>query len=164
MLSSPTVAPVIDYEPPAHPVPGPPQPAPARRRRCAPPRVEPSRGRRPVDPPPALRTAAVFADLALRRVLEVIDRRRPAAQLYPLLTAGLVDSVRPVRAPTFPRADTAALQRVRVQAVGAGDPLAVVEVFGTYRRGRRVHALAARVQRIEPSTGSGWRIVALHIG
>ena len=40
-----------------------------------------------------MRRAAVFADAALRRVLEVIDRRRPAAQLRPLLAPSLVDSV-----------------------------------------------------------------------
>ena len=40
-----------------------------------------------------LRQAACFADAALRRVLEVIDRRRPVAQLHGLLAAGLVDSV-----------------------------------------------------------------------
>jgi hypothetical protein len=37
----------------------------------------------PEAPPP--RAAAVFADGVLRRVLEVIDRRRPIAQLRPLL-------------------------------------------------------------------------------
>ena len=40
-----------------------------------------------------MRQAACFADAALRRVLEVIDRRRPVAQLHGLLAAGLVDSV-----------------------------------------------------------------------
>ena len=40
-----------------------------------------------------MRQAAIFADAALRRVLEVIDRRRPAAQLRPLLAPSLVDSV-----------------------------------------------------------------------
>jgi two-component system response regulator AtoC len=40
-----------------------------------------------------MRQAASFADAALRRVLEVIDGRRPVAQLHGLLAAGLVDSV-----------------------------------------------------------------------
>jgi hypothetical protein len=40
-----------------------------------------------------MRQAASFADAALRRVLEVIDRRRPVAQLHGLLAAGLADSV-----------------------------------------------------------------------
>ena len=43
-----------------------------------------------VAPPPA---AAIFADAALRRVLEVIDRRRPIAQLRPMLTPPLLDMV-----------------------------------------------------------------------
>ena len=34
-----------------------------------------------------------FADAALRRVLEVIDRRRPVAQLRPLLAPALIDTV-----------------------------------------------------------------------
>ena len=42
---------------------------------------------------PDTRAAAAFADSALRRVTEVIDRRRPLAQLRPLLAAGLVDSL-----------------------------------------------------------------------
>ena len=40
-----------------------------------------------------MRQAACFADAALRRVLEVIDRRRPVAQLHGLLAGGLVESV-----------------------------------------------------------------------
>src|SRR6201998_554258 len=92
------VMPVVDYEPPARDV-----------RHCRPPR--PTALRRPNtfvqqrhssrQPPPGgpttvsapRRQAAGFADAALRRVLEVIDRRRPVAQLHGLLAAGLVDSV-----------------------------------------------------------------------
>ena len=47
-------------------------------------------GARPAAPPPA---AVAFADAALRRVLEVIDRRRPIAQLRPMLTPPLLDMV-----------------------------------------------------------------------
>jgi hypothetical protein len=84
-----------------------------------------------------MRQAALFADAALRRVLEVIDRRRSVAQLRPLLTP------RPVahRGP-----DTAA------------------EVFGSYSRGRRVHAIACRVEQVPAGNGTRWQVVALHIG
>ena len=62
----------------------------------------------------------------------------------------------------------ATLQRVRVQPAGSGEPASAVEVFGTYRRGRRTHALACRVESIPgpgiSGKGPAWRIVALHIG
>jgi hypothetical protein len=82
---------VVDYEPPA--AGGPPAMPPvgevAHRRRSAP------------MPPPApsaqtrkqIQDAATFADAALRRVLEVIDRRRPLTQLRPLMATGLVETL-----------------------------------------------------------------------
>lgn len=105
-----------------------------------------------------MREAAAFADAALRRVLEVIDRRRPAAQLIAALAPGLVDSVLVVsRAPTGPRG-AAVLRRMRVQPA-LGD--AAAEVFGSYSRGERVHAIACRVEQLPAGR---WIIVALHIG
>lgn len=108
-----------------------------------------------------MRQAAIFADAALRRVLEVMDRRRPAAQLQGLLDSGLVDSVLAATRATAGRvaADdgAAVLRRLRLQAV---DP-DTAEVFGTYSRGQRVHAVACRVER-QPDTR--WLVVALHIG
>ncbi|MGA7135374.1 MAG: hypothetical protein WBZ15_24090, partial [Mycobacterium sp.] len=67
-----------------------------------------------------MRQAASFADAALRRVLEVIDRRRPVAQLHGLLAAGLADSVLSANRPAGPRlaADdgpVAVLRRLRLQ-------------------------------------------------
>jgi hypothetical protein len=113
--------------------------------------------------PPPMRPAAIFADAALRRVLEVIDRRRPAAQLRPLLAAGLVDAVLAVNPAAISRAGAAVLRRVRLQAVGRGDPLAA-EVFGTYSRGHRIHAIACRVEQVPATNGIRWQVVALHIG
>jgi hypothetical protein len=161
-----TVTPVVEYEPPARAVP-----------QCGPPTLRrPSWGRVPHSvsdhspiavPSPALRTAARFADAALRRVLEVVDKRRPAAHLRPLLAVGLVDSVlsvHPAAAGRTERTDAATLRRVRLQVVGDDDPPAAVEVFGTYRRGPRIHALACRVERARAGAGPDWQIVALHIG
>jgi hypothetical protein len=37
-------------------------------------------------------------------------------------------------------------------------------VFGSYRRGQRVHAIACRVERVRAGAGSRWQVVALHIG
>ena len=113
-----------------------------------------------------MRQAAIFADAALRRVLEVIDRRRPVAQLQGLLAAGLVDSVLAVNGIAACRltADdgaAAVLRRLRLQAVGPHERLAAAEVFGTYSRGRRIHAIACRIER---ATDSQWQVVALHIG
>lgn len=104
-----------------------------------------------------MRQAAAFADAALRRVLEVIDRRRPIAQLHGLLTAGLVDSVlsasRHLRTPD----GVAVLRRVRLQPVGG---LTAAEVFGSYSRGPRTHAIACRIELC----AGRWQVVALHIG
>jgi hypothetical protein len=59
----------------------------------------------------------------------------------------------------------ATLQRVRVQPAGSAEPTTAVEAFGTYRRGRRTHALACRIERVAgPSGVTAWQIVALHIG
>ncbi|MGV0642932.1 Rv3235 family protein [Mycolicibacterium sp. XJ2546] len=116
------------------------------------------------------RAAVVFADAALRRVLEIIDRRRPVAQLRPILAPELIDIVIAMvrSSPSATRHDerrtAATLQRVRLRMVddacsaGSGAPAA--EVFGTYTRGRRVRALAARIAL----TADRWRIVAIQIG
>lgn len=170
------VMPITDYEPPACAV------TQGRLAVRAPSLLRPRRGHAPpltTVPPgrppravlsPAAREAAAFAETALRRVLEVVDQRRPAAHLYPLLAAGLVESVlsvlseHPATASATGCTGAAALQRVRLQMVGSAGPPAAAEVFGTYRRGRRIHAVACRVERLPTVTGPGWQVVALHIG
>ena len=117
----------------------------------------------PQRPPdsPAARAAAAFADAAARRVLEVIDRRRPLAQLRPLLAAGLVESLLSAAG----RQDAegpARLCRVRVRM--AGPDGAAAEVAVTYRRGERVRALACRIEQRPAPTGTRWQVVALHLG
>lgn len=137
-----TVSPIADYEPLDLPA------APVRRRHLV--------AVREPGPSDRLRSAAVFADAALRVILEVIDRRRKPEQLRLLLTPGLVDSVAAAarRAPGH----SGQLRRMRLQPVDAAET--AFEVAATYTRGVRTHALACRV---EP-TAAGWRIVALHIG
>ena len=137
-----TVSPIADYEPLDLPA------APVRRRHLV--AVATS------DPSARLRSAAMFADAALRVILEVIDRRRKPEQLRLLLTPGLIDSVAGAarRAPGH----SAQLRRMRLQPVDAAET--AFEVAATYTRGVRTRALACRV---EP-TAAGWRIVALHIG
>jgi hypothetical protein len=111
-----------------------------------------------------MRQAAVFADAALRRVLEVIDRRRPLAQLRPLLVAGLVDPVLSVSRATAGQEGAAVLRRMRLQPVGHRDREAAAEVFGSYSRADRMHAIACRVEKLPTGSGARWQVVALHIG
>lgn len=148
------VVPVVDYEPPTLAAPG---PVRLTRRRA-----------RAVPMPPAqvpdttpLRAAGGFADAALRRVLEVIDRRRPLAQLRPLMAAGLVDSLLAAVA-HHDRRSTARLRRLRVQPVGTDGTAA--EVAAVYTRDERVRAIACRVQQVPTAGGVRWQVVALHIG
>jgi Family of unknown function (DUF6459) len=153
------VTPIVDYEPPpVDPAPAPcPQPSPTALRRRASRHLRPVRVVREVPPP---RAAAVFADAALRCVLEVSDRRRPIAALRTLLTAPLIDAVVALgRTPSDEGA--AVLRRIRVRTAEVIDEQATAaEVFGTYTRGDRVRALAAR---IEVRDGR-WRVVALQLG
>jgi hypothetical protein len=157
--------PVVDYEPPPFDVavgPAPcPAPTPAALYRS------PRRGPRPraapeiAPPPPA---AATFADAVLRRVLEVIDRRRPIAQLRPMLTPPLMDMVFTLTRAVAGPDKAAVLRRVRLRTASVDEhqphqPTAA-EVFAMYTRGQRVRAIAGR---IEVSEGR-WRLVALQIG
>jgi hypothetical protein len=153
------VTPVVDYEPPPSGVRQCRPTIPTRRRNTSAPQRNSSKQSAPATSP-AVRQAAVFADAALRRVLEVIDRRRPAAQLRGLLAAGLVDSVLSANR-TASRDGAAVLRRLRLQPLGPVDRLAAAEVFGTYSRGRRIRAIACRV---EPVGTNRWQLVALHIG
>jgi hypothetical protein len=110
-----------------------------------------------------MRQAAVFADAALRRVLEVIDRRRPAAALRSVLAPCLVDSVLSVTRAVAGQPGAAVLRRMRLQPVDSGSAASTTaEVFGTYSRGDRIHAIACRVEQL-PTPGR-WLVVALHIG
>ena len=105
-------------------------------------------------PPPA---AVAFADAALRRILEVVDRRRPIAQLRPLVMPALIDTVTALT--RAPQNAAATLRRVRVRMVDDDDENQA-EVFATYTRANRVRAIAGRIERVDDR----WRIVALQIG
>jgi hypothetical protein len=148
------VTPVVDCEPPARDVRQcwPPSPTALRKRNSHVPQRH--------SPAPAMsspmRQAAGFADAAIRRVLEVIDRRRPIAQLNGLLAAGLVDSVLSANRRLGSPDGVAVLRRVRLQPSGP----AAAEVFGSYSRGPRMHAIACRIEQV----AGRWQVVALHIG
>lgn len=141
---------VTDYEPPAWGgSPPPPRPQRSGAARLCP--VPPAPAPEPVDP-----VAAAFADSALRGVLEVIDRRRPLAQLRPVLAAGLVDSLLAAAGRHGDRWTAARLRRVHTRPVGDG----AAEVAATYTRGEQVHVIACRIER----TNGRWQLVALHLG
>ena len=144
--------PIIDCEPPPVGITAcpPPSPAALHRRTPRPLRSVP----RPTPDPMPPRTALVFADAALRRVLEVVDRRRPIAQLRPLVAPALIDTVTALT--RAPQTAAATLRRVRVRMVDAD----AAEVFGTYSRGPRLLAVAARIELHRER----WRIVALQLG
>lgn len=153
-------SPVVDYEPPpvgAAVAPCPP-PASAALHRHTPRPLTPAD--RPLREPPVPRAAAIFADTALRRVLEVIDRRRPVPQLRNLVRPGLIDAIAALtRAPNAEGA--AVLKRVRLRTLEASaEEPAAAEVFATYTRGKRVRAIAARVEVV----GGRWQLVALQVG
>ena len=114
----------------------------------------------PAAPPPA---AAAFADAVLRQVLEVIDRRRPIAQLRPMLTPPLLDMVFTLtRAAGADKAAVLRRVRLRTAAVDEHQPHqpTAAEVFAMYTRGQRVRAIAGRIEVTE----GRWRMVALQVG
>jgi Family of unknown function (DUF6459) len=156
------VSPIVDYEPAPvgqHSPPCPP-PTPAALHRPTPRPLRPVPSGHVVRELPPPRAAAVFADAALRRVLEVSDRRRPIAALRPLLTTPVIDAVVALsRTPS--KKGTAVLRRMRVRTAEVVDGEATAaEVFGTFTRGERVHALAGRIEVV----GGRWRVVALQLG
>ncbi|ULE33572.1 Rv3235 family protein [Mycobacterium sp. IDR2000157661] len=148
------ISPVIDCEPPPVGVAvcGPVRPKALRRRAPRPLRHAPV-----VAPEPPPRIAVAFADAALRRVLEVIDRRRPVAQLRSVLAPALTDTVLALAREQHDSAAT--LRRIRLRMVDDA-PAGTAEVFGTYTRGPRVRAIAARIA----PHGERWRLEALQIG
>lgn len=145
------IAPIVDYEPaPVDPVAAPAPcatPVALHRRR----RPGPAAARVAETPPPQ---AAAFAEAALRRVLEVIDRRRPIAQLRPMLSPALLDMVFTMTRSAAPES-AAVLRRVRLRGGHAA-----AEVFATYTRSGRVRAIACRIEMRE----GRWCMAALQIG
>ncbi|MCX4092156.1 Rv3235 family protein [Nocardia sp. alder85J] len=98
-----------------------------------------------------------FAERAVRVVLEAVDGRRPVAQLAPLADPAVIAAVTTV-------VRTAAAERRLGPAVALAVNVAVVrphvaEVFGSYERGGRRFALAARVIH----SRRGWRLAVLRL-
>lgn len=155
---------VVDYEPPAlagEPC-APPTPTTLRRPATL---ARHLRAPHPVtETPPSQRrrSAGGFADAALRSVLEVLDRRRPATHLRPLLASGLADAVGSFQRTTATQVAAAVLRRVRLQPTDRCEQ--AFEVTATYSRGSRLHAIACRIDLMPDGPGDRWQVTALHIG
>jgi Family of unknown function (DUF6459) len=149
--------PIVDCEPPPVGITAcpPPSLAALHRRTTRPLRPVPRPAPREPLPP---RTAMLFADAALRRVLEVVDRRRSIAQLRPLVSPALIDTVTALT--RAPHTAAATLRRVRVRMVDGSHDAQAAEVFATYTRAHRIRAIAGRIEQVDDR----WRIVALQIG
>ncbi|WP_228816262.1 Rv3235 family protein [Nocardia transvalensis] len=98
-----------------------------------------------------------FAERSLRSVLEVLDGRRPVAQLGPLaeptVAAALATVARTGVAER--RLGAATLISVGMTPVAPG----VAEIFGSYARGSRRFALAGRIV----AHRDRWRLAALKL-
>ncbi|MFD0364116.1 Rv3235 family protein [Nocardia sp. GCM10030253] len=101
----------------------------------------------------------IFVDRTLRLALEVLDHRRPVAQLVAVAEAPVVSAIRTlVRADLAPgrTLGAAVLTRVDVVMVDA----AAAEVCAAYDRSRRHFALAARITH---TRAKGWRLSVLRL-
>lgn len=154
-------SPVVDYEPaPLSAVtPCPPPTSSALRRHTARSLRSVRTATAPAEPHPP-RAAAVFADTALRKILEVTDKRRPLTQLRPLLAPSLFDAVATLNKAASGDG-SAILRRVRLRTATTVDGEGTaVEVFATYTRGQRVRAIAGRIEL----TDGRWLVTALQVG
>ena len=118
--------------------------------------------------PAAPRDSSAFAELAIRRALEVVDRRRNPNQLRTFFAPEVVEHLHRLATAGARRGSrgTAILQTVHLRPVhsgpphpAAGDsgPAEVVEFFGRYARGERSPAFAGRMEQ----TAGGWRVTSL---
>lgn len=162
------ISPAPQFEPPARDAGRPSDVRPPRTSRIGTARRSPHDGRSPRRPAPRTEPESVtppelrrFAEHTLRLTLEVLDGRRPPAQLRPLLTPSVHDLVPALirTAPASRRLGSATLTRVHIRVVHTE----AAEVFGTYNRSGRVFAVAARIERGKGAHPAGWAITSLRI-
>lgn len=102
--------------------------------------------------------AREFAGTALRILLEVLDRRRPVAQLDTLCAPALVHTVGALVAGDHaPSRTLGAAVLTKYRLFPADDQ--AFELIAMYHRGPRRLALAGRVER----TAAGWKLTALRL-
>ena len=100
-------------------------------------------------------SARRFAELTLRYVIEVLNRRRPLRQLRELAEPRVVDMVR-TRADAGGRQPLGLTSAVRVQLDRRGS----AEFFAVYATGTRAGAIAGHLTYRR----GGWRVDVLRIG
>ena len=100
-----------------------------------------------------------FACIAMTLVLEALDRRRPAAQLARLLSPSTMSVVRSLVAGHPPGQPRASTLRVHTQAAPDGG----AEIYATFARGARIHAIAGRVEPRPPTTQSPGRPLPAYV-
>lgn len=109
---------------------------------------------------------AGFAGSAVRLVLEVLDLRRPPHHLDRILAPAPLDLIRALArgAASGHRPAAAHPRRIHLQPTGTG----AVELFGSYLRGDRTFAIAARIEPAPPAGHSGgrggWVVTAIQVG
>lgn len=107
----------------------------------------------------AVADAREYAWCVLRIVLEVLDRRRPVAQLARFASPAVQAAVSTlVSGDRLRHRELGTAVLARVHAIGTDE--GAVEVCGTYQRGSRHFAIAARIARTRTS---GWRLTALRV-
>ncbi|MFQ6230097.1 Rv3235 family protein [Nocardia sp. NPDC002869] len=103
--------------------------------------------------------ARAFATMSVRILLEVLDRRRPVAQLTAVCAPGLVGAI----------GSLVAGDHAPGRALGSAVPGAVrlfqveeraAEMVATYQRGPRRLVLAGRIER---GARGAWRVTALRV-
>ncbi len=102
------------------------------------------------------------AEQALRLLLEVLDRRRPADRLGKMFSPNVIESVKTIVKTHTPgrRLGPASLRRVHLSRTSHN----AAEVFGTYARGSRIFAVAARLEYKSGARCTGWTITSLRVG
>lgn len=101
------------------------------------------------------------AEQAVRLLLEVLDRRRPPEKMGQLFAPNVVESVRTIARTEPPgrRLGAASLRRIHVTHAARN----ATEVFGTYTRGTRVFAVAARLEYRRSLKYTGWTVTSLRV-
>ncbi|WP_241483817.1 MULTISPECIES: Rv3235 family protein [Nocardiaceae] len=101
------------------------------------------------------------AEQAVRLLLEVLDRRRPPEKMGLLFAPNVVESVRTIARTEPPgrRLGAASLRRIHVTHAARN----ATEVFGTYTRGTRVFAVAARLEYRRSLKYTGWTVTSLRV-
>ncbi len=110
----------------------------------------PVRRPEPVAVPAGTVEARRVAARTVTALLEVLDRRRPAAHLETAVSPQLYEHIVTLLRPDIARPEnraagvSARIRRIHIQMC---DP-STAEIFGSFERGRRVRAFAGRIERV----------------